>query len=238
MLVLDCPVRRRAAATRIPEQRVFSLHTDHDLVARALDGERGALATLVERLTPVIQARAAHWLLRQHGARTRNVRQEVEDLTQEVFLALFAQSGKILRTWEADRGLTLEKFVGLVAERQVISILRTQKRNPWKEDPTLAEDLEADLPTHAPAEEIVASSNALERLFERLKEELSPLAWHLFDLIYLQQLSVADVIAATGMSADAVYAWRSRLARLARERYSEITGERPAATLLREGGAA
>jgi len=69
-------------------------------------------------------------------------------------------------------------------------------------------------------------------------EELSPLAWHLFDLIYLQQLSVADVIAATGMSADAVYAWRSRLARLARERYSEITGERPAATLLREGGAA
>jgi len=214
------------------------LHTDHDLVARALDGERGALATLVERLTPVIQARAAHWLLRQHGARTRNVRQEVEDLTQEVFLALFAQSGKILRTWEADRGLTLEKFVGLVAERQVISILRTQKRNPWKEDPTLAEDLEADLPTHAPAEEIVASSNALERLFERLKEELSPLAWHLFDLIYLQQLSVADVIAATGMSADAVYAWRSRLARLARERYSEITGERPAATLLREGGAA
>jgi len=238
MLVLDCPVRRRAAATRIPEQRVFSLHTDHDLVARALDGERGALATLVERLTPVIQARTAHWLLRQHGARTRNVRQEVEDLTQEVFLALFAQSGKILRTWEADRGLTLEKFVGLVAERQVISILRTQKRNPWKEDPTLAEDLEADLPTHAPAEEIVASSNALERLFERLKEELSPLAWHLFDLIYLQQLSVADVIAATGMSADAVYAWRSRLARLARERYSEITGERPAATLLREGGAA
>jgi len=214
------------------------LHTDHDLVARALDGERGALATLVERLTPVIQARAAHWLLRQHGARTRNVRQEVEDLTQEVFLALFAQSGKILRTWEADRGLTLEKFVGLVAERQVISILRTQKRNPWKEDPTLAEDLEADLPTHAPAEEIVASSNALERLFERLKEELIPLAWHLFDLIYLQQLSVADVIAATGMSADAVYAWRSRLARLARERYSEITGERPAATLLREGGAA
>jgi len=238
MLVLDCPVRRRAAATRIPEQRVFSLHTDRDLVARALDGERGALATLVERLTPVIQARAAHWLLRQHGARTRNVRQEVEDLTQEVFLALFAQSGKILRTWEADRGLTLEKFVGLVAERQVISILRTQKRNPWKEDPTLAEDLEQDLPTHAPAEEIVASSNALERLFERLKEELSPLAWHLFDLIYLQQLSVADVIAATGMSADAVYAWRSRLARLARERYSEITGERPAATLLREGGAA
>ena len=158
MLVLDCPVRRRAAATRIPEQRVFSLHTDHDLVARALDGERGALATLVERLTPVIQARAAHWLLRQHGARTRNVRQEVEDLTQEVFLALFAQSGKILRTWEADRGLTLEKFVGLVAERQVISILRTQKRNPWKEDPTLAEDLEADLPTHAPAE--AAGQNA------------------------------------------------------------------------------
>jgi RNA polymerase sigma factor (sigma-70 family) len=213
------------------------VQTDTDLVAKALDGERAALAMLVDRLTPVIQARAAHWLLRQRGARARNVRQEVEDLTQEVFLALFAHGGKILRTWEPERGLTLDKFVGLVAERQVVSILRTHKRNPWREDPTLAEELEEDLPSHAPAEEIVASRNALERLFERLKEQLSPLGWHLFDLIYLQQQSVAEVIRATGMSADAVYAWRSRLSRLAHQCYLEITGEAPAATPMRERGA-
>jgi RNA polymerase sigma-70 factor (ECF subfamily) len=212
------------------------VHTDNDLVARALEGERGALATLVERLTPVIQSRAAHWLMRQRGARARNVRQEVEDLTQEVFLALFAQNGKILRSWEMERGLTLEKFVGLIAERQIVSILRTHKRNPWRDDPTLVEDLEKDLPSNAPAEEIVASRDALERLFERLKRDLSPLGWHLFDLIYVQQQSVEEVIRATAMSADAVYAWRSRLSRLARACYVELAGEKPAMMPAREKG--
>src|SRR5262245_6251425 len=123
---------------------------DVALVADSLKGERRALATLVDRLTPVIQARAAHWLLRQRGARARSIRQEVEDLTQEVFLCLFDQGGRTLRSWEPERGLSLDRFVGLVAERQIVSILRTQKRNPWTEDPTLSDDIDASLPGSIP----------------------------------------------------------------------------------------
>jgi RNA polymerase sigma-70 factor (ECF subfamily) len=123
-----------------------------------------------------------------------------------------------------------------VAERQIVSILRTHKRNPWTEDPTLSDEMDASLPSSTAAEDVVASRNALDKLFETLKEELTPLAWHLFDLVFLQELSVEEVIAATGMSADAVYAWRSRLSRLARKRYGELGGEAADATQL-SGGA-
>src|SRR5262245_39126253 len=124
-------------------------------VHRALAGDDQALNRLVAMLTPVIQSRVARGLLsrRVGSASGRNVRQEVEDLTQEVFLVLFADGGKVLRSWEPERGLTLPNFVGLVAERQTASILRSGKRNPWREDPTLAEDFE-QMPAELGPEEI------------------------------------------------------------------------------------
>jgi len=76
------------------------------LLREALGGDQAALARLVSLLTPVIQARVARTLLarRSHLGRDRNVRQEVEDLTQEIFLRVFRHldsfSGRsALKTW-------------------------------------------------------------------------------------------------------------------------------------------
>lgn len=187
-----------------------------DEVRLALAGDEAALDRLVRRLTPVIQCRVARvLLLRRAGtAAGRNIRQEVEDLTQEVFLVLFADGGKVLRSWQPERGLDLLNFVGLVAKLQTASILRSGKRSPWKEDPTLVEDLDQPAPGCGP-EEITASREQLELLLDRLAEKLRPLGWHLFDLLFLRELSPEEVIRQTGMSPDAVYKWRSRLRRLA-----------------------
>jgi RNA polymerase sigma-70 factor (ECF subfamily) len=196
------------------------------LVRRALTGDQMALSRLVSALTPVVQARVARTLLarRTRLAGGRNLRQEVEDLSQEVFLALFSRDGHVLRTWQAERGLSLENFVGLVAERQVLSFLRSGRRNPWKEDPLLAaEELEPEAPGSGP-EEIVASREHLSLLVDRLHEELSPLGWRLFEMLFVQELSQAEVQAASGLSADAVYAWRSRLRRLAQKLLAEMSG--------------
>jgi len=85
-------------------------------VAQALTGEEPALSDLVDRLTPVVQMRVGRCLLRQRPpGMKRNVRQEVEDLTQEAFLMLFADDGKVLRSWNPQQGLSLPSFVGLVA---------------------------------------------------------------------------------------------------------------------------
>jgi RNA polymerase sigma factor (sigma-70 family) len=201
------------------------------LVRRALSGDPTALTGLVAALTPVIQARVARTLLarRFRLAGGRDVRQEVEDLSQDVFLALFSRDGHVLRAWQAERGLSLENFVGLIAERQVLSFLRSGRRNPWKEDASFtAEELETEAPESGP-EAVAASREHLALLLDRLREELSPLGWRLFELLFVQELSQAEVEAASGLSADAVYAWRSRLRRLSQKLLAELSESRTSA---------
>ena len=202
-------------------------------IQSALCGDEPALTRLVQALTPVIQSRVARsLLLRRTGAAAgRDVRQEVEDLTQEIFLVLFADGGRVLQSWQPERGLSLLNFVGLVAERQVASILRSGRRSPWKEDPTLVEDLDRVAPDSGP-EEIAASREQLRHLLHRLTEELTPLGRHLFDLLFLRELPFEEVTRLTGMTADAVYAWRSRLRRLARRLLDEASSERTSESRL------
>src|SRR5262245_1194983 len=108
-------------------------YTDRARIEAALAGDEGAVRQLVDELGPVIQARVARALLRR--ASGRSVRQEVEDLTQEVFASLFEDDGRILRAWDETRGLSLKNFVGLVAGRQATSILRSGRTTPWRDDP-------------------------------------------------------------------------------------------------------
>jgi len=197
---------------------------------RALDGDDEALDGFVRRMTPIVQARVARKLLayRDRAAGGRDVRQEVEDLTQEVFLALFADGARVLRSWRPERGLSLENFVGLVAERQAVSILRSQRRSPWSSDPTLDETLDA-FGSDAVAEREAVSRDTLSRLLDRLTEELSPLGRQLFDLLLVEEVPVAEATARTGLSSDAIYTWRSRLRRLARRLLAELSEPAPAA---------
>jgi RNA polymerase sigma-70 factor (ECF subfamily) len=197
---------------------------DETCLRLALDGDDGALSRMVNGLTPVIQARVARCLLRWRGAGT-SIRQQVEDLAQEVLLHLFADGGRILRDWEPGKGLSLENFVGLVAQRRAVSILRTGKRNPWREDSTEDEWLDARSDARPGPEQETIARSTLEELLERLRAELSPLGWQLFELLYVEERGVEEVRAETGLSADAVYAWRSRLRKQARRRLEEIESE-------------
>ncbi len=113
-----------------------------DDVQRALGGDEPALSRLVAALTPVIQARVARsLLLRRSGAASgRDIRQEVENLTQEIFLVLFADNGKVLRTWQPERGLTLLSFVGLVAERARRLVAETSEKTPSRRTTSVGSD--------------------------------------------------------------------------------------------------
>ncbi len=196
----------------------------------ALLGDETALTRLVRRLTPVVQARVARKLLlcRDRSGGSRDVRQEVEDLTQEIFLILFADDGRVLAGWDPARGLSLANFVGLVAERQTVSILRSGRRSPWRDDPTLSDELER-IASPVETETTAASREVLAQLFDRLTEVLSPLGRQLFDLLLVEETPVAEATLRTGLSADAVYAWRSRLRKLARNLLAELSEPTPRA---------
>lgn len=192
-------------------------------VTRALAGDRVAARELVDALVSVVQARVARALMRGRGrAAGRDVHQDVADLTQQVFEVLFADGGRVLRSWDASRGLSLANFVGLVAEREVASILRSGRRSPWTDDPTLDDELTAAAGTVPGPEAEVSSQEQLGALLDRLRERLSPLGLSLFRRLFVDEASVDEVCAETGMTTDAVYAWRSRLGRLARELLAEI----------------
>jgi RNA polymerase sigma factor (sigma-70 family) len=195
---------------------------DGQLLDAALGGDRRALHALIHRLSPIVQARTARVLLRSGGA--RDVRRDVEDHTQDVLAQLFADGGRLLRTWRDEGGLSLENFVGLIAERRTISALRSGRRNPWREES--ASDELPDAGSDAPGpERDVAAREELSRLLARLQELLTPLGLLLFNLLYVEELDTAQVCARTELSPDAVYAWRSRLRRTARQAREQLKAE-------------
>ncbi len=190
--------------------------TEAGILHQALSGRPDYLPVLVDRWTPVIQARVVRVLRRQGYQGDPRTHQEVEEFVQQVFVSLFEEGGRALRAWNPERGLSLDNWVGLIAERQVLSLIRTRKRNPWTEEPVDA--VELDRASHQPGPEDEAMSrDVLARLLSRLQERLSPLGWRIFQLLYLEEKSVEAAARLSGLSAAAIYAWRSRLRRLALE---------------------
>ncbi len=195
---------------------------EEDLARRALSGDAVAGRRLVVAVLPVVQARVARVLVKRRAASGRDVRQEIEDLAQEVFAALFENGGRVLRAWDPARGLSLANFCGLVAEREAASILRSGRRSPWAADPTEAEDLERDLDPEPDFEARLATREQLELLVDRVREALSPLGLEMFERLVVQEEPVESVCASTGMSADAIYAWKSRIGKLVRRLARDI----------------
>jgi DNA-directed RNA polymerase specialized sigma24 family protein len=195
---------------------------ERELALRALSGDAAATRKLVVLVLPVVQARIARMLVRRKTRAGRDVRQEVEDLAQEVFAALFESDGRVLRAWDPARGLGLASFCGLIAEREVSSILRSGRRSPWSADPTEADVLEKDLTPEPDFEARLATREQLELLVDRVREVLSPLGLEMFERLVVQEEAVESVCTTTGMKPDAVYAWKSRLGKLVRKIAREI----------------
>lgn len=200
---------------------------DPILLERALAGDREATRGLVEMLMPVVQARVARTLVRRRGTSGRDVRQEVEDVTQDVFAALFEESGRLLRAWDPARGLSLASFCGLIAEREAVSILRSGRRSPWTDEATELDDLEKSLAEVPDVEVRIASKEHLERLLDRVREALSPRGIELFHRLVLEEESVESVCKAMAMTPDAVYAWKSRILKVIRKLAAELTMSEP-----------
>ena len=180
---------------------------------------------LVDRLSPVIERKVAATLWQR--SHRRDVRQDVFDMTQAVFLSLLEEDGKALRAWDPGRGCPLDSFVSLLAHRQVISILRRSKTSPWPDEPTESEKLDRVVADTQPPEELVGSREHLQVLLDRLREELSPAGLELFQRLIVDEEPLEEVSRQTGRTPQALYQWRSRLLRRARELSTEILSSGP-----------
>jgi RNA polymerase sigma-70 factor (ECF subfamily) len=194
-----------------------------DLVHRALARDQLSVRALVDRLSPVIERRVAATLWRTGGR--RDIRQELQDMVQAVFLSLFESDGKALRAWDPLRGCSLEGFVGLLAQRQTISILRRGRTSPWPDEPT--DDAELDTLSAATRfpEEILGSREHLRLLLDRVHEDLSPVGQEMFQRLVIDEEPLEEVAVRVGKSVAALYQWKSRLIRRLRELSAELLAD-------------
>jgi RNA polymerase sigma-70 factor (ECF subfamily) len=177
---------------------------------------------LVRELSPAIRAGVSWVLTRGRGQGGREPRQEVEDVTQTVLLALFADQGRVLLQWDPARGHDLPGFAALLARRETVSILRSRRRNPWTEDPTLEEELDRSAVQRMSPESELVSKDLLGALASAVRARLPERGAELFDLIFLQGLPANEVSEKTGLSPDAVYQVKSRLQRQVREILTDL----------------
>ncbi len=198
-----------------------------DVIEGALTGDPRAVRAFVDAMTPVIQSRAARALVRRAAGERRDLRQEVADMTQDVFAALFAHDARALRAWDPARGLSLANFVGLITSREVASIMRNGRRDPWRDVPGELDELDAVPDAKPDADPRIDSRRALERLLERMRESLSPRGLELFQRLYVDEEPIEEVAPALQMTREAIYAWRNRVGKLIRSFASELDEIRP-----------
>lgn len=195
-----------------------------ELIRQALAGQPESVRRLVDRLSPVISKRVAAtlWQRRQRN----NVSQDTSDMVQDVFVSLFQADGKALRAWDPARGMSLESFVGLLAQHQVISLLRSGRTSAWREEPTDSERLDLFSAATRSPDAIVSSREILRNLLDRLRESLSPRGLELFQRLIIDEETIETLTLQTGLTRDALYQWKSRLLRVVRTLSSEIDAPR------------
>lgn len=186
---------------------------EREEIERALAGEREAVDALVRKLRPVLQTEIGFALLPLSRSQGRDARQETLDLVQDVLMSLLADDGKLLRRWEPARGSSLESFVRLIARRHVARVVRSKRRNPYAERPLPGETLDLQPSGGPELEHRLEARDRLDHMLDHVRQRLDERGLLLFELLYVEERSVEDVCAATGMTRDAVYAWRCRLKR-------------------------
>lgn len=185
-------------------------------IRRACQGERSALADLIDQLLPVVKVEVAVALRRRAASWGRDAHQDVDDCVQDVLVMLLANDGRVLRRWEPGRGRSLASFVRLAARHRVARMLEGFRGNPWSNEPTEDETLEALRADGSGTFRRIESRQQLARVLEKLRARLNERGQRLFRWIYVEQQPIAEVCRTTGMSRAAVDQWNVRLRRMVR----------------------
>jgi len=191
-------------------------------VARALDGDNRAMHALVQRLLPIVRFGVNYALISGARIERRDHRQEIRDFVQDVFLSLLSDHGKVLRSWDPERGRSLESFVRLVARRHVTSTLRSGRRSPWSDHPVACDEIERHVVDDATPATRLESSDSLARVLDHLGGRLDERGVLLFRMLYVEERCVEEVMDAADMTRDAIYAWRLRFRKLVSSLTDEI----------------
>jgi RNA polymerase sigma factor (sigma-70 family) len=198
--------------------------------------EERAQRELVQMLTAVIRSQALAALRRRRSFSSgRDAAQELPDLCQSVLLSLLDRKAGALGRWDPARGASFPHFVRVVVAREIASILRSRSRSPWGEEPMEPDLLQGLAGPSAELEREVSARQLLGVLLERARARLDPRGAEMLEWLCVEELSTEHVCGRTGLSPDAVHAWRSRLRGLLRAMAVEMEETASREELVRSG---
>jgi DNA-directed RNA polymerase specialized sigma24 family protein len=180
---------------------------------RALAGDRQAMQALVHRLFPVVHARTEAFVRRR--ATGRIDASDGQDVAQDVWLALLRDGGRALMSWDPDRGMSLEGYVGLLTQRELWGRVRAasaDKRGSGQAGAALDDEMAA-----APGdpEQTIADRDLLERVTRHLAVTLPERGRLVFSLLYEDECSPTEAAATLGVNLQVVYNWQFKIRQLA-----------------------
>jgi RNA polymerase sigma factor (sigma-70 family) len=185
-------------------------------IERAHAGDRAATRALFDYLWAVIERAVMRRLRPVARARGRDPLTERDDLVAEVLKHLISNDWRVLRGFDAARG-SLEGYISTIADRQVFAVFRVKSRDPFGEIPMNDDELDAQSDPEVGHEQQIWARAELDELYQFLCARLDDRGVMLFWMLEVDELPVTDIAQSTQMSRDAIYQWRARFRRLARE---------------------
>ena len=191
-----------------------SSHDLPDLVRRAARRDEAAARTLVEALGPLVQR-----IIHSH----HTLKDEADDLTQDIFFAVFRSAGK----YRGDG--PLEHWVARIARCTCIDRLRRKRTRAaevrWSDLPPAQQAvLTESTPGEAPS--VTAGEDAA-ALLEELFAQLPPLDAWLLREVELRERSHTDVAAEAGWSGVLLRVRLFRARRRLQTAYENLHSVRP-----------
>ena len=149
---------------------------------------------------------------------------DVDDISQETFVALLEKDGRLVRSWDPDRA-SFETYSGHIAAQRAIDYVR-RRRELLFDDDAPPESMELAIDSSRNPDRLAASRELQEKTLARLWDELHEQGRRMFELIIVEEREVDDICTQTNMERSAVYAWRSRLKRRIQEIAAAIGDEK------------
>lgn len=190
-------------------------HADLDLIARAAGGDRKSRAHLAARLDPAIHGRVARVLRRLTPAWA----EDADDVAQAIWVVLLKDDARQLRAYRPERGISLEAYAAMIAEREVrnhIARATAAKRGAARRA-ELSDEIAAATaaPTPSPEDHVVATDLA-ESLVEALVLHFPERARNVMTLCFEREESADAAARSLEMPSQQIYNWVFRLRKASR----------------------
>ncbi len=195
--------------------KLYGSAADESLIRKALSGHGGSLRALTRRVLPVVRSRAAAYLRRRDG---RLGAQDVDDLTQEIWLSLLEQDGKLLRGYDHSRGKSLEGYVGMVCRRELWRRNRAHlaERRGGGVDAAPMEDARHAAAASPDPEAATIGRDLLVSLDRFLADALPERGQLVLKLVYEDHLGPTEAAQVLGVNIQVVYNWQHKIRGLCR----------------------